>query len=1041
MIAALIRICVEHRGVVAVLSALLAIAGIRAVQQTPVDAIPDLSDVQVIVKTTYAGQAPQVVEDQVTYPLTTAMLAVPKATTVRGYSYFGDSYVYVIFEDGTDLYWARSRVLEYLSQVSGSLPGGVTPALGPDATGVGWVYSYALVDRTGQNTLADLRALQDFYLRYELQAVPGVSEIAPVGGFVKQYQVVVDPLRLRAYNMPVAHVRTAIQRANGETGASVVELAEAEYMVRASGYLDGLDAIRAVPLGHSPNGTPLTLGDLADVREGPRMRRAVADLDGEGEVVGGIVVMRFGENAAEVIPAVKQRLAELRAGLPEGVEIIETYDRSTLIRGAITNLYEKLLQEFATVALILALFLLHLRSSMVVLVSLPLGILAAYLLMAAQGLNANIMSLGGIAIAIGAMVDGAIVMIDNFHKHLERAGGSHVVEGAARWALVTKAASEVGPALFFSLLIITLSFVPVFSLEGQEGRLFSPLAFTKTWAMLAAAVLAVTVVPVLLGVFVRGRIAPEQTNPLNRALRAAYRPVLEHCLRRPGLVLAGAVAVTVLGLWPLRWIGGEFLPPLDEGDLLYMPTTYAGLSIGEARELLQQTDRLIATVPEVERVFGKAGRADTATDPAPLTMFETVVKLRPRSEWRPGLTTDDLRRELDELVRAPGLSNAWVMPIRTRIDMLSTGIRTPVGIKVAGPDLAEIERIGQRLEKIIGEIDGTASVYAERVVGGRYLKVDIDRRRAARFGLNIADVQEVVRTAIGGADVTETIEGRERFPVNLRYPQGYRTSPEALRTLPLVTADGADITLGDVAEVYTEAGPPAIKSENARLQGWTFVDIEERDLAGYVAEAKAVVAEQVALPPGYSIAWSGQYEYLMRASERLAVIVPVTLAIIVLLLWMHFRSVVDVGLILVTVPFALVGGVVLVWQLGYELSVAMGVGFIALAGVAVEIGVLMVTYLNAAFREAREGGAAPDLQAVVHDGAGRRVRPILMTATSTIAGLIPIMMGSGVGSEVMQRIAAPMVGGMVSTLVLTLIVLPVAWLTVRDQSERGAGSG
>ena len=1031
MIAALIRICVEHRGVVAVLAVLLALAGIRAVQQTPVDAIPDLSDVQVIVKTTYAGQAPQVVEDQVTYPLTTAMLAVPKATTVRGYSYFGDSYVYVIFEDGTDLYWARSRVLEYLSQVSGSLPAGVTPAIGPDATGVGWVYSYALVDRSGQNTLADLRALQDFYLRYELQAVPGVSEIAPVGGFVKQYQVVVDPLRLRAYNMPVAHVRTAIQRANGETGASVVELAEAEYMVRASGYLDGLDAIRAVPLGRSPNGTPLTLGDLAEVREGPRMRRAVADLDGEGEVVGGIVVMRFGENAAEVIAAVKQRLTELRAGLPEGVEVIETYDRSTLIRGAVANLYEKLLQEFATVALILALFLLHLRSSMVVLVSLPLGILAAYVLMAAQGLNANIMSLGGIAIAIGAMVDGAIVMIDNFHKHLERAGGSHAVKGAARWALVTKAASEVGPALFFSLLIITLSFVPVFSLEGQEGRLFSPLAFTKTWAMLAAAVLAVTVVPILLGVFVRGRIAPEQTNPLNRAVRAAYRPVLEHCLRRPGRVLAGAAAVTLLGLWPLRWIGGEFLPPLDEGDLMYMPTTYAGLSIGEARELLQQTDRLIATVPEVERVFGKAGRADTATDPAPLTMFETVVKLRPRSEWRPGLTTDDLRRELDELVRAPGLSNAWVMPIRTRIDMLSTGIRTPVGIKVAGPDLAEIERIGRRLEEVVSEIDGTASVYAERVVGGRYLKVDIDRGRAARFGLNIADVQEVVRTAIGGADITQTIEGRERFPVNLRYPRGYRTSPEALRSLPLVTADGADITLGDVAEVYTEAGPPAIKSENARLQGWTFVDIEERDLAGYVTEAKAVVAEQVALPPGYSIAWSGQYEYLMRASERLAVIVPVTLAIIVLLLWMHFRSAVDVGLILATVPFALVGGVVLVWQLGYELSVAMGVGFIALAGVAVEIGVLMVTYLNAAFREAQEGGAEPDLRAVVHDGAGRRVRPILMTATSTIAGLIPIMMGTGVGSEVMQRIAAPMVGGMVSTLVLTLIVLPVAWLSVR----------
>ncbi|MEE4301427.1 MAG: CusA/CzcA family heavy metal efflux RND transporter, partial [Pseudomonadales bacterium] len=832
MIAALIRACVENRVIVGVLAILLALAGVRAIQQTPVDAIPDLSDVQVIVKTSYPGQAPQVVEDQVTYPLTTAMLSVPKAKTVRGYSFFGDSYVYVIFEDGTDLYWARSRVLEYLSQAAATLPEAATPALGPDATGVGWVYSYALVDRGGANTLADLRALQDFYLRYELQALPGVSEVAPVGGFVRQYQVVVDPLRLRAYEMPLAHVRTAIQRANGETGASVIELAEAEYMVRASGYLDGLDSIRAIPLSRSPNGTPLLLGDIAEVREGPRMRRAVADLDGEGEVVGGIVVMRSGENAAEVIAGVKTRLDELRAGLPTGVEIVETYDRSTLIGAAVANLYGKLVQEFAIVALILALFLLHLRSALVVLVSLPLGILAAWVLLAAQGLNANIMSLGGIAIAIGAMVDGAIVMIDNFHKHLERAGGSRPVRGAERWRIVAEAASEVGPSLFFSLLIITLSFVPVFSLEGQEGRLFAPLAFTKTWSMLAAAILAVTVVPVLLGWFVRGRIAAENANPLNRALHGAYAPVLDACLRRPATVLVFALLFTVAGLWPLRWVGGEFLPPLDEGDLMYMPTTQPGLSIGEARELLQQTDRLIATVPEVERVFGKAGRADTATDPAPLTMFETVVKLKPKDQWRPGVTTEDLRRELDALVSAPGLSNAWVMPIRTRIDMLSTGIRTPVGIKVAGEDLAEIERIGRRLEEVVGAVDGTRSVYAERVVGGRYLKVDIDRGRAARYGLNIADVQEVVRTAIGGADVTQTVEGRERFPVNLRYPAAYRSSPEALRALPIVTAGGAHITLGDLAEIHTEAGPPAIKSENARLQGWTYVDIEHRDLAG-----------------------------------------------------------------------------------------------------------------------------------------------------------------------------------------------------------------
>jgi Cu(I)/Ag(I) efflux system membrane protein CusA/SilA len=1027
VIAALIRTCIANRVLVLVLALLLAAAGIWSLRTIPVDAIPDLSDVQVIVKTPYPGQAPQVVEDQVTYPLTTALLSVPGATTVRGYSFFGDSFVYVIFEDGTDLYWARSRVLEYLSQISGDLPAEARPALGPDATGVGWVFSYALVDRSGRHDPGDLRAIQDFYLRYELQAVEGVSEVAAVGGMVRQYQVVIDPLRLRAYDLSLDQVRRAIRRANGETGASVIEMGEAEYMVRTSGYLDGTESLAEVSLGRDGNGTPLRLGDLAEIREGPQMRRGVADLDGLGEVVGGIVVMRSGENALATIEAVKQRLDELRPGLPEGVELVTTYDRSGLILRAIDNLYGKLAQEFAVVALICALFLLHLRSSLVILVSLPLGILAAYVIMSLQGLNANIMSLGGIAIAIGAMVDGAIVMIENYHRHLERTPATR----ENRWEIVARSASEVGPALFFSLLIITLSFVPVFALEGQEGRLFSPLAFTKTWSMLAAAVLAVTLVPVLLGLLVRGRIRREQDNPVNRWLHAAYAPVLELCMRSPRTVLVLALLVTVAGLWPLRWVGSEFMPPLDEGDLMYMPTTHPGISVGKARELLQQTDRLIATVPEVERVFGKAGRAETATDPAPLTMIETVVKLKPRDQWREGMTTEKLKQELDALVQMPGLSNAWVMPTRTRIDMLATGIRTPVGIKVSGPDLGEIERIGRRLEEVVPRVEGTSSVYSERVVGGRYLKVDIDRYAAARFGLDVEDVRDVVRTAIGGMDVTETVEGRERFPVNLRYPRGFRDSPEALRSLPVVTPDGARVTLDDVADIRLEAGPPAIKSENARLQGWTYVDIEGRDLGSYVEEAQALVAEEVELPPGYSLAWSGQYEYMMRAAERLTLIVPVTLVIIVLLLWLNFRSARDVGLILATVPFALVGGVLLIWLLDYDLSVAMGVGFIALAGVAVEIGVLMIEYLNQALRRARSEGTGSDLVAVVREGAGRRLRPILMTSIATIAGLVPIMFGAGTGSDLMQRIAAPMIGGMVSTLILTLLVLPVAWMLVQ----------
>ena len=1035
MIAALIRACMANRLLVAFAAVGLLLAGLWAVRETPVDAIPDLSDVQVIVKTSWPGQAPRLVEDQVTYPLTSALLSVPGAVTVRGYSFFGDSYVHVIFEDGTDLYWARSRVLEYLSQVGAELPEGVKPALGPDATGVGWVYSYALVDRSGTHDLGDLRALQDFFLRYELQAVPGVAEVASVGGMVRQYQVVVDPLRLQAYDLPLARLREAIRRANGETGASVLELGEAEYMVRVTGYLDGPEALRAVPLGRAPGGTPLMLGDVAEVREGPRMRRGIAELDGRGEVVGAIVVMRSGENAAKTIDRVKQRIEELRPGLPDGVEIVPTYDRSGLIRDAVANLGGKLVQEFAAVALVCAAFLLHLRSSLVILVSLPLGILGAFVLMRLQGLNADIMSLGGIALAVGAMVDGAIVLVENLHRNLERADPAE-----DHWAVVTRSAQEVGPPLFFSLLIITLSFVPVFSLEGQEGRLFAPLAFTKTWAMLAAAVLAVTLVPVLLGAFVRGRIRREDANPVSRVLHRGYAPLLEAALRRPGTLLAVAGVLAIVGLLPLARMGSEFLPPLDEGDLLYMPTTYAGLSVGEARELLQQTDRLIASVPEVERVFGKAGRAETATDPAPLTMFETVIQLMPRDQWRPGMTREKLKAELDALVDFPGLSNAWVMPIRTRIDMLATGIRTPVGIKVSGPELAVIEALGRRLEEVVPRVPGTASVYAERVFGGRYLVVDVDRYAAARFGLAVEDVQEVVRTAVGGVDVTETVEGRERFPVNLRYPAPYRDSPEALRALPLVTPDGARIVLADVADVVLEEGPPSIKSENARLQGWTYVDIAGRDLGSWVEEAKARVAAEVELPPGYAIRWAGQYEYLERAAARLAVIVPVTLAIIGLLLWLNFGRARDVGLVLAIVPFALVGGVLLVWQLGYDLSVAMGVGFIALGGVAVEIAVLMVEYLNRALREARREGDAIDLLEVVREGAGRRVRPIVMTSVATIAGLVPIMLGAGTGSEVMQRIAAPMLGGMVTTLAATLLVLPAAWLLVhRRWAERPAG--
>lgn len=1042
MIESLIRWSVHNRFFVLLATLILLGVGGWSLKNTPVDAIPDLSDVQVIIKTNYPGQAPQVVEDQVTYPLTTAMLSVPGAVTVRGYSFFGDSYVYVIFDEGTDAYWARSRVLEYLSQVAPTLPSTARPQLGPDATGVGWVYLYALVDRTGQHDISQLRSIQDWFLKYELQTVAGVSEVASVGGMVKQYQVKVNPDKLRAFNMPLSHIQMAIQRGNQEVGASVVEMAEAEYMVRASGYIRSIDDLQTIPLGLDKQGTPLLLKDVADIELGPQMRRGIAELNGEGEVAGGIVVMRFGENAQKTIDGVKAKLETLKAGLPDGVEVVTVYDRSGLISRAIDNLWQKLLEEFLVVALVCIVFLFHVRSSLVAIISLPMGILAAFIVMHFQGLNANIMSLGGIAIAIGAMIDGAIVMIENMHKHMERTP----VTDQNRWQVVAESASEVGPALFFSLLIITVSFVPVFTLEAQEGRMFSPLAFTKTYAMAASAALAVTLVPVLMGYFIRGKVLPEHKNPLNRWLMAIYKPALQTVLNYPKSTVMAALVLTVASIWPLSQIGSEFIPPLDEGDLMYMPTTYPGLSIGKARELLQQTDKLIATVPEVANVFGKIGRAETATDPAPLTMIETFIQLKPRDQWRKGVTTETLKKELDALVKIPGLTNAWVMPIKTRIDMLATGIKTPVGIKVAGPDLKQIEKIGRRLEQVLKDLPGTASVYSERVAGGRYIKVDIQRDKAARYGLNIADIQQVVATAIGGMNVAQTVEGLERYPINLRYPQDYRNSPEQLALLPIITAKGQRIALADVAHVYVEDGPPAIKSENARLNGWTFIDIDGVDVGSYVDNAMAVVAAEVELPSGYSLNWSGQYEYMQRAKAKLTYVVPLTLAIIVILLYMNFRSLVEVAIIMGTLPLALVGAFWLMYALSYNFSIAVGVGLIALAGVAVEVGVIMLVYLNQSYQHhlrlnPNQIVTATELRQAVLEGAVLRVRPVLMTTGATIVGLLPIMVGEGTGSEVMKRLAAPMVGGMVSALVLTLLVLPAVYFLWRRSSSKPNGLG
>ncbi len=1037
MIASIIRWSISNRFLVLLVTVILVGLGMFSLKNTPVDAIPDLSDVQVIIKTSYPGQAPQVVEDQVTYPLSTAMLSVPGAVTVRGYSFFGDSYVYIIFEDDTDVYWARSRVLEYLSQAESLLPDGVKPQLGPDATGVGWVFLYSLVDKTGKHDLSELRSLQDWFLKYELQMVPGVSEVVTVGGMVKQYQITVDPVKMRAYGIPLRHIQIAVEKANQEVGASVVEMAEAEYMVRARGYLKGIDDIENIPLGLNDNGTPVLLKDVADIGVGPKMRRGIAELNGEGETVGGLIVMRSGENAQATIDGVKAKLEQLKQGLPTGVEVITVYDRSSLIQNAITNLWEKLVEEFLVVVFVCFLFLFHVRSSLVVIITLPIGILAAFIIMKAQGINANIMSLGGIAIAIGAMIDGAVVMIENMHKHIEKTP----LTSDNRWRIVTQATTEVGPALFFSLLIITVSFIPVFTLEAQEGRMFSPLAFTKTYAMAASAILAITLVPVLMGLFIRGRILSENRNPINRLVRKLYTRLLTKVLAFPKVTLTTTFLLLMSVVWPLVNTGSEFIPDLDEGDLMYMPITHPGISIGKVRELLQQMDKLIATVPEVKNVFGKVGRAETATDPAPLTMIETFIQLKPRSEWRMGLTTEQLKNELNALVSFPGVTNSWVMPIKTRIDMLATGIKTPAGIKVAGPSLAGIENLGKQLELILKDVKGTSSVFSERVAGGRYLDVDIDRVNAARFGLNITDIQHIISTAVGGVNVSQTVEGLERYPINLRYPQSYRDSPEQLRLLPILTGRGEHIALGDVASVTIIDGPPAIKSENARINGWTYIDIEGVDLGGYVKSAQQAVSEKLILPTGYSVSWSGQYEYMERVKEKLTYVIPLTLAIIIVLLYLSFRSFTEVTIIMGTLPLALVGSMWLMYWLDFNFSIAVGVGLIALAGVAVEIGVIMLVYLNQSLdtlkRECESASSeitVSQIKQAILNGAALRVRPVLMTTGATIVGLLPIMYGDGTGSEVMQRLAAPMVGGMVSALVLTLFVLPtVYFLQIKRQ--------
>lgn len=1030
MIAAVIRWSLRNRLLVLLATLIMAAWGVWSVQQAPLDALPDLSDTQVIIRVSYAGKAPQIVEDQVTYPLTTTMLSVPGAKTVRGFSMFGDAYVYVLFDDGTDPYWARSRVLEYLSQVQSSLPPEAKASLGPDATGVGWVFEYVLTDKSGQHSLGDLRAIQDWILKYELKTVPDVSEVASVGGMVKEYQVILNPDRLRALNVTHEQVISAIQSANQEGGGSVLELGEAEYMVRTTGYLKSIDDFNQVVIA-ARSGVPVLLSDVASVRRGPAIRRGVAELNGQGEVAGGIIIMRSGKNALSTINAVKAKLAEVQKSLPAGVEIVPVYDRSQLIKNSVETLTHKLIEEFIVVAVVCSLFLFHFRSALVAMITLPLGILGAFIVMHYQGVSANMMSLGGIAIAIGAMVDAAIVMIENMHKVLEQWRHEHPERqpsSADYWQIAQHAASEVGPALFCSLLIITLSFIPVFTLEAQEGKMFSPLAFTKTYSMAVAAGLGITLVPVLMGYFIRGKIPDETANPLNRWLIRAYEPLLDKVLQWPKATLAAAGLLLVATLWPLAQLGSEFLPQIDEGDLLYMPSTLPGISSREAGRLLQQTDRLIKTIPEVQSVFGKAGRADSATDPAPLTMLETTIQFKAKSEWRPGMTMDKLIEELDNTVKVPGIANVWVPPIRNRLDMLATGIKSPVGIKVNGNNLAEIEKTAEEIERIVRSVPGVTSALAERLDGGRYIDIAIDRVKAARYGVSVKELQSIVASVVGGDNIGETIEGRERYPISVRYPREMRDSLQKLRDLPVVTSGGAQVALSELADITITDGPPMLKSENARLSDWIYVDIRGRDLKSAVDEMQSEVGKRVRLPEGISLTWSGQYEYLERATAKLKIVLPFTLMIIFILLYVTFSRVKDALLIMGTLPFSLIGGVWLLWLLGYNLSVAAAVGFIALAGVAAEFGVIMVLYLNQAIAKRRPELNDRALNEAIHEGAVLRVRPKVMTVATIMAGLLPIMWGGGTGSEVMQRIAAPMIGGMITAPLLSMLVIPAVYL-------------
>jgi Cu(I)/Ag(I) efflux system membrane protein CusA/SilA len=1039
MINSIIDGSLRNRFMVLITLVIVTAAGLWMYKHTPLDAIPDLSDVQVIVFTKFPGQAPQVVEDQVTYPLTTAMLAVPSAKVVRGYSFFGLSFVYIIFDDGTDMYWARSRVLEYLNYASTRLPPGVTPTLGPDATGVGWVYEYALVDRSGKHDLAKLRSIQDWYLRYPLQTVPGVAEVASVGGYVKQYQVVVDPNALMAYHIPLSKVKNAIMRSNNDVGGRVIEMAETEYMVRGLGYIKSINDINTIPVGVDSNGTPIRIRDVAHVHMGPELRRGIVELNGEGEVAGGVVIMRFGENALATIQGVRAKLDELKKGLPEGVEIIPTYDRGDLIESAVATLNEALIEEFIVVSLVIVLFLLHARSALVVIVTLPMGILIAFMVMYWQGLNANIMSLGGIAIMIGTMVDGAIVMVENAHKHLANKGSDLSVSD--RWKIIGKSSKEVGPALFFSLLVITVSFLPIFTMQAQEGRLFKPLAFTATYAMAAAALLSITMVPVMMGYFIRGKILDEHKNPINRFLHRIHKPVFNIAIRWRWLTLMVAVLLLVFTIYPLSKLGSEFMPPLDEGDILYMPTTFPGISITKAKELLQQTDKILKTFPEVHHVFGKMGRAETATDPAPLSMMETIVRLKPKEEWLdPDKTTKELMNEMDAAIRFPGLSNAWTMPIKTRIDMLSTGIKTPVGIKVAGPDLSVLQQISGDIEQAMKTLPETLSAFGDRAVGGYFLDFDINREEASRYGLTVGDVQDVIQSAIGGMNVTETVEGLERYPINVRYPRELRDDLQSLQRVLIATPTGAQIPLTQVAELQFNRGPPSIKSEDARPNAWIYVDITTSDIGGFVAKAKKVLEERVKIPPGYTLTWSGQYEYMKRAAERLRIVVPATLLIIFLLLYLNFRNVSEPALVMLSIPFGLIGGIWLIYMYGFNLSVAVAVGFIALAGVGSEGGVLVLTFIDKEIQKRRKGNSERlsvyEITDAVSTATSMRVRPVVMTTVSTMVGLVPIMLSTGAGADVTHRVAAPMLGGILSATILNLLVLPVIYSLVLQFKEK-----